>query len=351
MKDVARLAGVSIATVSATLSGSSFVSAVLQERVRAAIDELGYAPNAMASGLKRGASTLLGLVVPDITNPFYTELVHGVQQRAARAGYTVLLGVSDDDAGREAELIRLMRSHQAAGTIVLPSGGEEDCMRLLDIAASMPLVAVDNAPSGMAADTVVLDNRKAAQLATDHILSLDHKAVATLAGPSHRFVSRERVLGFEAAMEASGNAVPPEHIIRGDFHVDAARQAAAALLQRSSRPTAIFVANNQMLIGVMQAIAAAGLCVPDDISIASIDDFPWASVFMPALTTVRQPIDAMAGTAFDFLAARMAGETTQPRRIVMEPELVVRQSCGVPRPESTFAYSSPGPSSTASVLR
>ena len=330
MKDVARLAGVSIATVSATLSGRSFVSPELQERVRAAIDELGYAPNAMASGLKRGSSALIGLIVPDITNPFFTELVQDVQRRAALEGYTVLLGVSDDNAVREGELIRLMRSHQAAGTIVLPSGGEEDCRRLAGLAGDMPLVAVDNAPLGIAVDTVVIDNRKAAQLATNHILSFGHRVVATVAGPSHRFVSRERFLGFEAAMEAGGLAISEALVRRGDFQVEAAREAGLALLAEHPRPTAIFVANNQMLIGVMQAVAEAGLVVPRDISIAAIDDFPWASAFMPALTTVRQPIDAMAKAALEYLSSRIRGETPPPRRVMLAPDLVVRQSCAAP---------------------
>ena len=345
MKDVARLASVSIATVSATLSGSSYVSPALKERVLAAIDELGYAPNAMASGLKRGTSSLIGLIVPDITNPFFTEIVHQVQRRARSAGFTVLLGVSDDDARRDAELIRLMRSQQVAGTIISPSGGEHDCAKLKDLAGAMPLVAIDNAPEGLGLDTVVLDNRRAAELATAHILSFGHTAVATISGPSHRFVSHERLFGFEGAMERHGLTVPPEHVSRGEFHVDHAQEAGRALLDQPRRPTAIFVANNQMLIGLMQAVAGAGLSVPRDISIASIDDFPWAAAFMPALTTVRQPIEATAEAALKRLRARIDGDGSAPKRIVLQPELVVRHSCAAP------AKSRPGPSNTATVLR
>jgi LacI family transcriptional regulator len=330
MKDVARLAGVSIATVSSTLSGRNFVSAELKERVFSAIEELGYSPNAMASGLKRGTSSLIGLIVPDITNPFFTELVHGVQRRAADKGFTVLLGVSADNAAHEAELVRLMRSHQVAGTIVIPSGSEDDCRRLGELDRDMPMVAVDNAPLGMALDTVVLDNRKAAALATGHILSQGHEAIAVLTGPEHRFVSHERFLGFQAALEQQRIPLRDAHVRRGNFHVEAAREAGLALLRGKPRPTAIFVTNNQMLIGVMQAVAEAGLRVPDDISIVSIDDFPWASAFMPALTTVRQPISEMAAVAFDRLASRIAGEDGAPRRAVLEPELLVRQSCAAP---------------------
>lgn len=330
MKEVARLAGVSIATVSAALSGKNFVSAELKERVRAAVEELGYAPNAMASGLKRGATSLIGLIVPDITNPFFTEFVHGVQRRAAETGYTVILGVSDDHAAREAELIRLMRSHQAAGTIVVPCGSESDCRKLEDLAAAMPIVAVDNAPLGLGLDTVVLDNRKAAELATAHILSFGHRRIGIVTGPAHRFVARERVLGFEALLERAGLPMPEDSMGAGEFHVQTGHDAALSLLARTPRPTAIFVANNQMLIGVMQAVAESGLNVPGDISIASIDDFPWAEAFVPALTTVRQPVDRMAEAALNCLMSRIGGDTHSPRRFVMEPELVVRQSCAVP---------------------
>lgn len=331
MKDVARLAGVSIATVSATLSGATFVSPQLKERVLAAIDELGFAPNAMASGLRSGKSSLIGLIVPDITNPFYTELVHNVQRRAAAAGRTVILGASDDDARSEAKLIRLMRSHQVAGTIILPSGSEGDCSKLSGYAGDMPLVAVDNAPSGIGLDTVVMDNRLAAELATEHILSFGHQSAAIIAGPSHRFVSRERHYGFEATLERHGIIPLTEHMRRGDFHVEEACKVGLELLGLANRPTAIFVSNNQMLIGVMQAVAAAGLSVPRDISIAAIDDFPWAVAFSPALTTVRQPVDAMAAAALSFLTDRIAGSTAERQRMILAPELVIRQSCAPPR--------------------
>jgi LacI family transcriptional regulator len=330
MKEVARLAGVSIATVSAALSGRNFVSPELKERVRAAVEELGYSPNAMASGLKRGASSLLGLIVPDITNPFFTTFVHGVQRRAAEAGYTVILGVSDDRAPREAELVRLMRAQQAAGTIVVPCGSESDCRKLEPNASAMPLVAVDNAPMGLPIDTVVLDNRRAAQLATAHILSFGHRRIGIITGPAHRFVARERVLGFEALLEKSGMAVPAEHVSAGEFRVDTGREAAVTLLSKTPRPTALFVANNQMLIGVMQAVAELGLSVPHHVSVASIDDFPWASAFVPTLTTVRQPIERMAEAALEFLMGRISGDACPPRRLVMEPELIVRQSCAAP---------------------
>lgn len=331
MKDVARAAQVSIATVSATLTGSSYVSPHLRQRVLDAVETLGYEPNSIASGLKRGKTSLIGLIVPDITNPFFTELVHHVQRDAGGSGHSVLLGVSDRDVEREASLLRLMRSHQAAGTILCPTCPEDSYPTLQAMLGRMKLVAVDNAPAGLAVDTVVLDNGRAAALATRHILELGHRRVATIAGPAHQLPGRERLQGFLATMRASGLEVGPEYIRHGDFRQDTAFAACSELLARRPLPTAIFVANNHMLIGVMQAVAAAGLVVPRDISIASIDDFPWAAAFVPALTTIRQPIEAMATDALRLLRARMAGANEEPQRRVLAPELVIRASCAKPR--------------------
>lgn len=330
MKDVARLASVSVATVSAALSGSGYVSPALRERIQAAVDELGYSRNAMASGLKRGRSTLIGLIVPDITNPFFTELVHVVQREACEQGLTVLLGVSDDDALREAQLVKLMRSHQAAGTIISPCGSDEDTARLAGLAGAMPLVAVDNAADGLPFDTVVIDNRMAARLAVDHIVAAGHRRVAVVVGPAHRHVSRERLFGFETALEAHGLAADPDLVVRGDFTVDRARAAGLALIRSSVPPTALFVSNNQMLIGIMQAVADAGLKVPRDLSLASIDDFPWASAVTPALTVVSQPIADMARSALGRLVSRLRGDDSPPQRAVLRPVLMVRSSCAAP---------------------
>ncbi|MCB1379159.1 MAG: LacI family DNA-binding transcriptional regulator [Alphaproteobacteria bacterium] len=331
MKDVARLAGVSIATVSAALSGKNYVSPTLNERVRAAVDELGYAPNAMASGLKRGRSTLIGLIVPDITNPFFTEMVHVVQREARAEGLTVILGVSDDDARQEAELVRLMRSHQAAGTIISPCGSDDDTRRLAEVGGRMPIVAIDNVADGMGFDMVVIDNRQAARLAVDHIVTLGHRHIAAVTGPRHRHVSRERLFGFESAMDGHGLSINPDHVVQGEFHVSKAFDAGMALLKAPDPPTAIFVANNQMLIGMLQALAQAGMSVPDDMSVASIDDFPWAAAVTPALTTVTQPVVDMARIGLERLRLRIDGEDSAPQRFILSPGLAVRSSCAVPR--------------------
>ncbi len=333
MKDVAKAAGVSTATVSATLSGACFVSPELQARVATAIDALGYQRNSVASGLKLGRTSLIGLVVSDVTNPFFTELVQSVQDLARSRGYSVLLGISDHSVEREAELLRLMRSHQAEGTILCPAGAVEDYSSLRLNFGRMKVVAVDNASPELPFDTIALENDKAAKLAVQHILSFGHRRLAIMSGPAHQFVSQRRLDGFLAALKEKNLKADPAFIRRGDFRIEDAHRSCAELIARPKRPTAIFVANNLMLIGVMRALAEARLSVPGQVSVASIDDFPWSSAFHPALTVVRQPIALMATAALDCLLRRMEGDESAPTRQTFEPELIVRHSCAKPGAE------------------
>jgi LacI family transcriptional regulator len=327
MKDVAKDAGVSIYTVSATLSGSANVSADLRARVNQSVERLGYERNSMARGLKQGTSSLIGLIVSDVTNPFFTELVECIQFDAERAGYSVLLGISDHDAVREAELLKLMRSHQAAGAILCPAGDEEDYRDGRLTRGRMRIVAVDNASPGLGVDGFALDNRRAADLAVSHLLSLGHRRIGVVAGIPHQHVSRERLAGYREALARQGVEPAPELVGHGNFRLEDAYETCCRLLAVSPRPTALFVANNLMLIGVMRALADAGVSVPRDMSVCSIDDFPWAPAFQPALTVVRQPIAAMASAAFRRLAERLDGDDGNSGAHLFAPELVVRKSC------------------------
>jgi LacI family transcriptional regulator len=330
MKDVARRAGVSIATVSVVLSGAAYVSPPLKTKVEAAIAELGYARNAMARSLKSGTSSLIGLIVPDITNPFFTSFVDHVQKLADQAGYSLLLGLTDNDARREPSALALMRSHQAAGTILCPTGGLSDYADIGKSVGAMKLVLADNAAPDTDVDTIVMNNALAAELAAHHILGLGHKRIAVVAGPVHQHVSHARHEAFLATLSARKLQLNARFVARGDFREQEAYDAARHLFLESEKPTAIFVANNLMLIGVMRAISDLALRVPDDVSVVSIDDFAWAAAFQPSLTVVRQPIADMAQAAFDQLLRRIAGGVAPASRQCFTPQLVIRQSCGRP---------------------
>jgi len=337
MKDVARLAEVSLATVSAVLSGSAYVSPDLTNRVKKAVGTLGYAPNNVASSLKKGATKMIGLVVPDVTNPFFTELVHSVQKRARKLGYPVMLCDSERDLEQERWYLKILRAHLAAGTIICAAGPDETYRDLTKDVGIMPIVTVDHIIRAGDYDSVVLDNVAASRMIMRHIISLGHTRVAIIAGQQHLVPGRDRLVGFVEALRDAGLDVVPEFVQHGAFIGDEAFNCTQALLALPERPTAIFAANNQMLIGVMRAIAESGLACPHDVSVAAIDDFPWAAAFSPTLTTVRQPVDAMADAAFNLLLERINGTSAAPKHLVFTPELVIRQSCVAPATPSRFA--------------
>lgn len=345
MKDVARLAGVSLATVSAVLSGSSYVSPDLTHRVQKAVQTLGYAPNSVARSLKKGTTKLIGLVVPDITNPFFTGFVHAVQKRARVLGYSVMLCDSERDIEQERSYLKMLREHLAIGTILCPSGPEEAYKRLQDDIGIMPIVCVDHIVRPDDYDSVVLDNVAAARIAMQHVIDNGHARVAIVAGPQHLVPGRDRLIGFAEALRGAGLDVIPEYVRQGEFGESGAFDAVQALLQLPVRPSAIFVTNNQMLVGAMRALAESGLSCPRDMSVVAIDDFPWAAAFSPALTTVRQPVDAMAEAALAMLVDRVQGISGTPRHLAFTPELVVRRSCNPPSdsvPHKTQRHRSKG---------
>jgi len=330
IRDVARLAGVSTATVSATLSGAAFVSDALQARVREAVAQLGYSPHGIARSLKSGSSRLIGLVIPDITNPFFTRLVHYVEQITRRDGYSMVLCNTAFDVAREREALALMRTQRVDGIVLCPAGDIPDYGDAFAIGRGPPIVLVDSAPPGAGADSVVIDNFAAAFVATSHLMELGHRHIAAVAGPQQGLSSVERTRGFLAALEARGLTFGAEDIVHADFREEGAYEAVGALIGAERRATALFVSNNQMLVGVMRRLHDAGLRVPGDISVVAIDDFPWASAFRPALTTMRQPVEELAIQAVERLRARMAGDISEPRRIELAARLRVRDSVAGP---------------------
>ena len=331
MKDVAKLAGVSVATVSTTLSGRDYVSPELQARVREAIATLNYRPNVVASNLKKGTTALIGLIVPDITNPFYAELIADFQRFARADRLSVILGISDQDPAREIELIDHLSGQHAQALVIGTCGYRGESLDALRHAAGhLNLVLVDAIPDGINTDTVELDNFVAGELATQHILSFGHRDIAVITGPAGARSSDERLRGHRAALQAAGVQSDPARQLNGGFRIDEAYDAARALLASPRLPTAIFVCNNLMLIGVMRAISESGLRVPEDISVVNVDDFPWASAFQPAMTTVRQPTADMARAAYQFAKARMDGSGGGPKHGMFRPVLVERASCAKP---------------------
>lgn len=331
MQDVAKAAGVSVATVSATINGSARVSAKLEARVREAIRAVGYQPNGIARSLKKGSTKTIGLVVTDITNPYFTSVVRSIEDVAHAHGYAVILCNSDEDVAKERIYLELLRARMVDGLVFAPAG---DAGEYLDFPAEQraPAVFLDRTVDSVAADAVVVDNAGGSRLAIHHLIALGHRRIGFISGRRHLSTSRERLEGYRRALEENGLAFEPALVCDGNFRQQDAYESALRLLARSPRPTAVFAANNLMAIGLMLAIKDAGLRCPDDVSVACFDDFDWANVFHPRLTTVAQPTTAIGVQAMTLLLGRLQGAPAEApaRRIVLRPELIVRDSCAPP---------------------
>lgn len=332
MTDVARLARTSVATVSAIVNGSARVSPALAARVREAIAEVGYRPDGIARSLKKGSTQTIGLLVTDITNPFFTAVVHSVEDAAQARGYSVFLCNSDEDVAEERTYLDLLLTRRVDGLILVPTGKAAD---YAGFAGSLraPVVFIDRAIPGVAVDTVTVDNLRASQAAIEYLLRLGHRRIGIVTGLPHLSTSAERLKGYRRALRKAGIALDPELVRQGDFRQEGAFQAAQSLLALRSRPTAIFASNNLMAIGTMLAVRAAGLSCPEDVSLACFDDFEWAGVFHPRLTVLRQPTAEIGQRAMELLLDRLAGAKNgaAPHRIALKAELVVRDSCAPPR--------------------
>ncbi|MBR1221957.1 LacI family DNA-binding transcriptional regulator [Bradyrhizobium sp. U87765 SZCCT0131] len=343
IRDVARLANVSVTTVSNVINSPDKVSPELLARVQAAIDKLGYAPHAAARSLRKRASGLLGLIVGDITNPFFSELFEAVEVAAAERGFSVILCNANENPEREETHLRMLRTQRIDGLILAPSGVVSMNRAALLAALEIPVVLVDRAMEGLGYDAVVLDNHRAAYDATSHVIACGHRRIALINGSPTVRTATDRLQGYREALLAAGVAFDADLVRDAGFREQPAHEAALALLRQPDRPTAIFTTNNLMTIGVLRAVAELGLSCPADVSLIGIDDLPWAEAVSPRLTMVAQPVRAMGEAALNLLARRLAGSHAGPgTTVVMEPRLIVRNSCAAPARESNTLSHSKG---------
>ncbi len=341
MLDVARAADVSVATVSAVVNGTGVVSPRLTARIEETIRAIGYKRNAIARSLKMGTTRTIGLTVADITNPFFTDVVAVVQAVLLRAGYTVMLCSSNEDPSAQNAQVRLLLDRMVDGLIISPTGSDASLKQIL-AGADVPVVLIDRVCDGLETDAVLLDNRRAAFEATGYLIRLGHRRIGYISGSLDTSTGRERLAGYRDALTAADIPLLDELVRPGHYREAEAHQAALQLLALADRPTAIFAANNLMVIGMMKAIRDSGLSCPEDISVACFDDFPWSDVFKPQLTTVTQPVQNIGEQAANLLLDRLTGGLDDaPRQIILHGTLTIRDSCRAlvatseaPRPKS-----------------
>jgi len=331
IKDVAKAAGVSIATVSATVNGKGGVSEKRSRRVWDAVEAVGYSPHGIARSLRLGRTQVIGLIVGDIANPFFTSLAKAVEARASAAGYSVIVANSDEEPKRELALLKMLREQRVAGILLAPSGHDESYRQALLRFADMPLVVVDRQLENMPFDAVVVDNVAAARVVTDYLVRLGHRRIAMLGGQPHLSTTDERRCGFREGLAAAGIGFDEKLEPVADSRMESAYESVQRLLTLRKPPTAIIAGNNLMTLGAIQAVTDMGFRCPEQVSIAGIDDFSWSAVIRPKLTTVAQPIDQLGRSAVEELLARLSepGRATAPARVItLAPRFVIRESCG-----------------------
>lgn len=324
LRDVATQAGVSSATVSRALNDPDSVSAQSRERVLQAVTELGYRPNNLARSLRRQQVDMIGVVVSDIENIHFAQMVRTIEDAAYRMGYRVILCNTDEQAQKQASYLEMLAAEHVRGIIIAPSSASApEITQLLD--RGIPVVACDREIADTRAGSVIADNEGGARRATEHLLNAGHTRIGLVGGPPSIQTGLERQAGYEAAMRARG--LRPQMSV-GGFRVEGGRRATDELLAAHSDLTGLVIANNLMAIGALQALKRRGLRVPRDLAVVSIDDPIWAEVTDPPLTTLAQPIKEMARAAVDLLFQRINGEPNPPRRVVFDLELRVRASSG-----------------------
>jgi LacI family transcriptional regulator, fructose operon transcriptional repressor len=329
IKDVARLAGVSVATVSRVLSDHSYVRDEVRWRVQKAIAELSYRPNRVARSLRAQRSKFIGLIISDIENPFYTALVRAVEDVAYARQYSLLLCNSDEDPEKERVYIEFMRDEQVAGVIASPTAENLTSLQVL-IDAKIPVVAVDRRAKQTPVDTVMLDHAKSAYLLAKHLVEQGHTRIGMVIGNTTTTSGRERKRGFLKALKEAG--VTPDSALMREVKPmeEAGFQAALGLLSLPNPPTALFIGNNLLTVGALKAIQHKKLRIPKDISLVGHDELPWMSLLSPGITVVAQPVYDLGRQAVDLLMARIKGDEQPPREIKLDPTLIIRQSVGQP---------------------
>lgn len=331
IKDVAALAGISYTTVSHVLNKTRPVSEHVRLKVEAAIAELDYVPSAVARSLKARSTATIGLLVPNSVNPYFAELARGIEDACERNGYCVILCNSDDNPQKQRSYLRVLLEKRIDGLIVASVGEDQDLLDSLG-GVRTPMVIVDRALDGVAADLVRIDHEQGAYLATRHLLELGHREIATIAGPADTGVSQLRLAGFRRAMDEAGAKVAKGHVLHSDFTSPGGHAAAARLLD-GERPTAIFAANDMIGFGVLRAAAERNIDVPGELSVIGFDDIELSRYVYPALTTVGQSIRELGESAAGLLLSRIGARQHEgAEQRIVAPRIVLRESTG-PRPD------------------
>lgn len=325
IRDVAAQAGVSATTVSHVLNETRHVEPATAARVRDAIERLRYRPNALAASMRGGPTRTVGIIVPDIANPYIADLARALEDAVFERGYSAFLCNSDADAAKEARYLETLLRQQVDGVVLASAGHASERLREV-VAHGPPIVITDRVLEDAAVSRVVVDHHQGGRLAAEYLVGLGHRRMGVIAGPRVA-PTAGRVHGFRDGLEEAGLSLPSRRIARGALRWGAAKAAMLELLRRDPTITAVFAENDVLAIEALSAAQHAGLRVPADLSIVGFDDVSFSAAITPSLTTIAQPVGTFAATAVDMLFERLRDPDSPPREIVLPVSLIVRESC------------------------
>lgn len=328
LKDVAEVAGVSTATVSYVINNSKKVSDEVQKKVLETMKALNYKPNMIAKSLRVQESKLIGLMVSDIANSFFASVVRGIEDELANSGYNVLLCNSDSDIEKEKKYLNVLLGKRIDGLIISAAGSSNNYFKELK-KIGIPAVYLNRSPNFANLDTVTTDNYGGSYQATEHLIEHGHKSIGIITGPQTINTGLERFLGFKQALLDYSLQFNENWVKEGCFDVESGYNKMKELIESQERPTALFVSNNSMSLGVYKYIKDYGLKVPEDIAIIGFDDPEWATIVEPKLTTVAQPAYEQGFQAAALIIEKIKGEGVDRQQVInLKPNLIVRNSCG-----------------------
>jgi LacI family fructose operon transcriptional repressor len=322
IKDVAEAAGVSTATVSRVLSNGLHVRPEVRERVMATVERLGYRPNLVARSLRSQRSSTIGLIVSDISNPFFTAISRAVEDTAYEQGISVLLCNTDENPEKEAIYLDLMQDTVVAGAIMSPT--RQTIANFADSNISFPIVVIDRSISNGDVDAVLLDNVDAAYRLITHLIEQGYRRIGALC--SEMSTGLERQVGYEKALRAHGLAPKSEYMKYVPPKIDVGYTATLKMLDLTDPPDALFTANSLIAEGALRAIRERNLTIPDDIALVTFDETTWSSLVQPSLTLIAQPTYEIGKTAAELLLQRIADPSRPTRQVILKGQLLVRGS-------------------------
>jgi LacI family transcriptional regulator len=334
MQEIAKLAGVSLGTVSHVLNNTAKVREPKRTRVLEAVQAAGYQPSQLARGLRRDTTNMIGMIIPDITNPFFPAVVRGAEDVAFSNGYRLILCNTDNDHSKEIIHLNELRTYLPAGLIVIPSNFSDLTAQAESYRrAGTGVVCVDRLPKNWSGDSVTANNEAGAYNATRHLIQLGHTRLGTITGPLHLTNAKERLGGFRRALKQAKLQLSPEYIQETTFDKQGGHAKTLILLRLIPRPTAIFASNDMIALGALLAVREAGLRCPEDISIMGFDDMDLCETTNPSLSSVSQSGYQLGTTAARLLLDRREGDTSPAKQIVLETLLNLRNSVAPPPDE------------------